>query len=177
MNPPGWRALRIEDPEPERVISGFEAARQGLPCRTFRLAPNFGLYDVRNRDDIVQFNRWMLERLRDATPAAGFLHVVDPDQHHPGWRYQPHTALDPRISEDRWWGFVPYLLGAVWHVPLLPDGDSYDFISSALDFAFESRWSFQGDHRIAFIGEPLVSALSGRLPNLLERFIEVDEPE
>jgi hypothetical protein len=66
-------------------------------------------------------------------------------------------------------------VGAVWHVPLLPDGDSYDFISPALDFAFESRWSFQGDHRIAFVGDPLVSATEKPRPRLLNRFIEVDD--
>lgn len=172
MNTPtAWVALGLEDPEPEQVLTRFEQALPGLGAsRTFELPEDLGFYDAQNRELIAGFNRWMLELFRTVTPAGGFLHVVDPDLNHTGYRFFPHVHLEEGATLDQWWGFVHYLHGSVWQVPLLPDGDSYSFVSPTLDFGFLSIYSAVGPSQIIFAGEPLCRALqSPALPELLTR--------
>jgi hypothetical protein len=172
MNTPtAWVALALEDPEPEQVLSRFEKALPGLgESHTFLLPSNLCFYDAQNRELIAGFNRWMLQLFRAVTPPGGFLHVVDPDLNHTGYRFFPHIPVEAGATLEQWWGFVEYLQGAVWTVPLLPDGDSYYFVSPALEFGFLSIYSVTGPSEIVFAGEPLCRALrSPDLPELLLR--------
>ncbi len=166
-----WEALELENPEPEQVLARFEAAESGLgEPRTFQLPADFGFYDAANRELIVGFNRWMLERFRELTPPGGFVHVVDPDLNHIGYRLHPHAPLGQGATLEQWWGFVQYLQGSVWKVPLLPDGDSYDFISPGFDWAFRSRFAVSGLSELVFAGAPMLRALEVHgLPELLLR--------
>jgi hypothetical protein len=175
MNPPtAWVALELQDPVPQQVLSRFEKALPGLgESRTFVLPGDLGFYDARNRELIAGFNRWMLELFRAVIPPGGFLHVVDPDLNHTGYRFFPHVPVEAGAALEQWWGFVEYLQGAVWTVPLLPDGDSYYFVSPAFDFGFLSIYSVTGPSEIVFAGEPLCRGLrSPDLPELLQRLSE-----
>jgi hypothetical protein len=166
-----WEPLDLKDPEPEQVLARFEAAEPGLgEPRTFLLPADFDFYGVENRELIADFNFWMLARFRELTPPGGFVHVLDPDLNHIGYRLRPHAPLGQGATLEQWWGFVPYLQGAVWTVPLLPDGDSYDFVSPAFDWAFRSRYSTSGLSELAYLGAPLLRALEiHALPELLRR--------
>jgi hypothetical protein len=166
-----WAALAPEDPEPEQVLTRFEEALPRLrESRTFLLPGNLGFYDAQNRELIAGFNRWMLELFRVLTPAGGFLHVVDPELNHIGYRFFPHVPVEEGATLDQWWGFVHYLQDPVWKVPLLPDGDSYYFVPPTLEFGFLSHYSVAGPSQIVFAGEPLCRALrSPGLPELLMR--------
>jgi hypothetical protein len=166
-----WVTLALKDPEPEQVLSQFEKALPDLgESRTFLLPDDLGFYDARSRELIAGFNRWMLALFRAVTPPGGFLHVVDPDLNHTGYRFFPHVPLEEGATLEQWWGFVEYLQGAVWTVPLLPDGDSYYFVSSTFEFGFLSIYSVTGPSEIVFAGEPLYRALrSADLPELLQR--------
>ena len=158
--PEAWVALPLEDPEPERVLARLEAAWPGLgEPRTFQLPADFGFYDARNRELIAGFNRWMLERFREVTPPGGFVHVLDPELNHAGYRFHPHAPLGQGATLEQWWGFVQYLQNPVWKVPLLPDGDSQDFVSPNFDWAFRSRYSVSGPSELVFVGAPLLRAI------------------
>ena len=161
-----WESLAMDDPEPERVLERF-AALEPSERRVFRVPADFDFYGADNREAIVGLNRWMLETLRAVTPPGGFLHVVDPDLNHTGYRFHPHVPFERGASLEQWWGFVPYLEGAVWRVPVLPDGDSYDFISPGFDFAVQSRYGVSLPSELVFVGAPLMRALQGELPVLL----------
>jgi hypothetical protein len=147
--------------EPYQAHAELEDLRQLVPR----------LRDLtQNRELIAWFNRGMLELFRAVTPPGGFLHVVDPDLNHTGYRFFPHVPLEAGATLEQWWGFVEYLQGAVWTVPLLPDGDSYYFVSPTLEFGFLSIYSVTGPSEIIFAGEPLCRALrSPDLPELLLR--------
>ena len=164
-----WEPLAMEDLEPLHVLTRFEALGPS-ERRVFRVPEDFGLYDAENQEAIVGLNRWMLATLREVTPPGGFLHVIDPDLNHVAYRFHPHVPFERGASPEQWWGFVPYLAGAVWRVPVLPDGDSYDFISPGNDFAVLSRYGVGLPSELTFVGAPLMKALQGELPALLSRW-------
>lgn len=162
-----WEPLASEDPEPERVLERFDALLGSSAQRVFRVPADFDFYGVGNREVIADLNRWMLATLRELTPPGGFVHVVDPDLNHVGYRLHVHVPFEQGATLEQWWGFVPYLQGAVWHVPVLPDGDSYHFISPGYDFAVLSRYGVGLPSELTFVGAPLLKALQWGAPELL----------
>ncbi len=164
-----WEPLAYEDPEPELVLERFDALGPS-EHRVFRVPVDFDFYGVGNRELIVDLHRWMLATLREVTPPGGFVHVVDPDLNHIGYRFHPHVPFERGASLEQWWGFVPYLQGAVWRVPVLPDGDSYHFISPGFDFAVLSRYGVALPSELTFVGAPLMAALQRSTPALLSRW-------
>lgn len=166
-----WEPLSIDDPEPERVLERWGAVEPGLSeRRAFRIPADFDFYGAANRDLIVGLNRWMLGVFRELTPPGGFLHVVDPDLNHIGYRFHPHVPFERDATPEQWWGFVPYLPNAVWRVPVLPDGDSSCFVSPRFDFAVLSVYGVTEPSELVFVGAPLVRALQRETPELLARW-------
>ncbi len=151
------------------MLTRFEKALPGMgESHTFLLPDDLGFYDAENRELIAGFNRWMLELFRAVTPPGGLLHVVDPDLNHIGYRFFPHVPVEEGATLEQWWGFVHYLQNPVWQVPLLPEGDSYYFVSPTFEFGFLSIYSVVGPSQLVFAGKPLCQAL--RSPGLPELF-------
>ena len=164
-----WEPLAFEDPRGAAALARLDTDLGERVC--YRLPEGFSPYDEAMREEILELQARVLQAFRALVPEGERLLVVDPDEHHVPFLFDPHVPFESEGSLDARWGYKPYVK-PVWTVGLLPDGDSACFVGP--DFIWEARYLVgSAPDELIIQGTRLCAALERPPPRLLQRFERV----